>query len=925
MCALHCARIQRRKPCSCKQHRLLLAAARPHVLNSPNQFKGEIRMSNPDHSMPRVGVISLDHGDSAAALPTGDLIQQERFDHLKKQIKSHLDTLDSSNHRDGTDHPMGSGWAQFVDGTRGAGKSTFLNSVKNGLERESEFKGDLAFIDLIDPSRIERSEIMLLVILQHLRVRVDSALKNLQSLEENGLRDEWRQAFKGVAGGLSLFAKDYHPLDDLDPDLFLDWGLERASHSTSLRKKLHRLFATACKILGVKALILAFDDADTDSAHAVNLLECIRKYLDTPRVMVLVTGDLELYSLLVSQHFAEAVTGRKTAAIDLQFSEKQGNRSPQYVSMIDHLEEQYLLKLFPIRRRIQLLPLASVMLKTNFSVKHSAWGDEQRPLEAFVREILRLGMRVKSPTDVDTYKDFLLKQPLRSVLQVLVNCAPHMPSPSLAMDPPQDWSHQPLTQALSRSLQALALSSLFKLSVNIDGIAAQELPALTLAIFDLSIKDGDIDTALYLRPMSADQDIRVSFTALAAEVPNFCAGKPGLALRYLLRGPGSVSLYSLARDQRPDNTTEEEHIKQFVAYMGIGRQEGSLDWARRATAVIGVPYSGMAKTRVILPGTIGLNRRKRNRSNEHTVNYAIRAAVEDHGIFPAFALCLVDVAGATNARTYASIFVLLGFIESLLSVEDAQGARSIFDRGYPTLSVTTPSWVGQSGSDVQNEEEEADAEHSENEREARRFLWQKTETWRESALQLSTDISPSAIFIGKFWTRLFFSLKKASSELRTKANFGEAMEIFALCVINAIMIEEADHHLRLHPAGNETQSSIDRDNPLTSASTFVKKLERMKLQRNDFPLTAMVVTCPLLLGLLDEELNYAYALEGLFPADTEAKEIACLLRSDDLYQLMKKVALAGKPNVEPDQANLPDAPSDLKPPRKTRTSKTAPE
>lgn len=697
-------------------------------------------MSNSDHLDPKVGLISLDHGDSAAAIPVGELVQKERYVHLRNQIKFHLDTLALVQRHDDAEHPMGSGWAQFLDGTRGAGKSTFLNSVKNGLENDTKINAQLAFIDPIDPSRIERSEIVLLSILQHIRMRVELVLKQSQCLRDDGLRDEWRRAFKGVAGGLSLFSKDYHPLNDLDPDLFLDWGLERASHSTSLRGKLHSLFATACKILDVRALMLAFDDADTDSVHAVNLLECIRKYLDTPRVMVLVTGDLELYTLLVSQHFAEAITGRKTAAMDLQFSEKKGNRSPQYLSMIDHLEEQYLLKLFPIRRRIQLLPLASVMLNTEFSVTHSEWGSEKRPLGEIIREIVRQGMCVKSRTDTDTYAEFLLKQPLRLVLQVMVNCAPHLPRSLPANEDAPPWSHKPLTQALSRSLQALALSSLFKLSVDIDAIAAKELPALTLAMFNLSLQDGDIDTAPYLRPISANRDIRASFAALAAEVPNFCAGQPGLALRYLLRGPGSVSLYSLARDQRPANAAEEEHVKQFVAYMGIGRREGGLDWARRATAVIGLPYSGSARARVILPGVVGLNRRKRNQSSEHTVNAAIREAVDGDMSFPVFAFCLVDVAGAISGRTYASIFTLLGFVESLLSVKDVQGARAIFDHGYPSLTVTVPSWASQASADALDEEEEADAEHSEQERTARFALWQDIEIWRADALQLAAGV-----------------------------------------------------------------------------------------------------------------------------------------------------------------------------------------
>jgi hypothetical protein len=63
----------------------------------------------------------------------------------------------------------------------------------------------MAFIALIDPSRIEHSEIILLVILQNLRKRVDAALKELRQTQDEQLRDEWRRAFKGVAGGLSLF------------------------------------------------------------------------------------------------------------------------------------------------------------------------------------------------------------------------------------------------------------------------------------------------------------------------------------------------------------------------------------------------------------------------------------------------------------------------------------------------------------------------------------------------------------------------------------------------------------------------------------------------------------------------------------------------------------------------------------------------
>ncbi|MFD2448563.1 hypothetical protein ACFSQE_09075 [Vogesella fluminis] len=636
-------------------------------------------------------LIRLEQGDSAKALSIDQLVHSERYERLRDQIIKHLDDpLVTAESTSLYDHPAGSGWTQFLDGTRGAGKSTFLSSVKVALEGDARVNSHLAFIDLIDPSRIERSEIILLVILQQLRKRVDDALKIQLRAQDELLRNEWRRAFRGVAGGLSLFAKDYHPLNDLDPDLFLEWGLERASDSTSLRTKLHRLFSTACRILGVRALMLAFDDADTDSTHAVSLLECVRKYLDSPLVMVLVTGDLELYSLLVRQHFAQTVAGKREAALELQRRSTKGDRSAQYLRMIDHLEDQYLLKLFPIRRRMQLQPLWSVMLRADCRVTHPEWDSTTLPVRDVVDAIVKRGLRVKTSSDVEIYAEFLLKQPLRSVLQVIASCAPYLGNSS-SIDLSLLTGSYHLTIELSRSLQALALASLYKFSVDTDAIAAQELPELTQAVFDLSLLDGDIDTAPYLRPMSADQDIKACFAALAAQVPKFCIGQPGMALRYLLRGPGSVSLYGLARAQQGlMSASSEDQIRHFKSYMGIGRREDSLDWARRCTAVIAVPYSINSKPRAVLPGVVGL--RGKGRRSEHAAQAVIPMALKNTAIkrLPVFALGMVSVANATNTRTYGSIFILIGLIEKLLSAGSEQDARTIFYRAYPSLTVSAP-------------------------------------------------------------------------------------------------------------------------------------------------------------------------------------------------------------------------------------------
>lgn len=851
-------------------------------------------------------LIRLDQGDSAKALSTDQLVQRYSYEHLKNQIIAHLDSMNTAGSPSRAEYPIGSGWTQFLDGTRGAGKSTFLSSVRVALEADANVSGRMAFIALIDPSRIERSEIILLVILQHLRKRVECVLRERPRQEDDRLREEWRLAFRGVAGGLSLFAKGHHPLDDLDPDLFLDWGLERASDSASLRTKLHHLFETACRILGVCALMFAFDDADTDSTHAVNLLECIRKYLDAPLVMVLVTGDLELYSLLVRQHFADTVAGKREAALELQRRSSQGDRSGQYLRMIDHLEEQYLLKLFPIRRRMQLRPLWNVMLDaTDCRVTHADWGTASQPVKDVVEAIIRRGLRVKTGSDVSMYVEFLLKQPLRSVLQVMVHCAPHLGDASASSLGTTAWSTD-LTTSLSHTLQALALTSLYKFSVDTDAIATQELPALTQAVFDLSLLDGDIDTALYLRPMSAESDIRACFSALAAQVPNFCAKRPGTAIRYLLRGPGSVSLYSLASAQPGASTSTEDRTHHFKSYMGIGRREDSLDWARRATAVIAQPYGINPKARVVLPGVVGLNRKKPNRSKDHTARAAIQLAVKDTKVsrLPVFALSMVDVASAKGTRTYGSIFTLLGLIEKLLSADSNSDGetRKIFERAYPSLTVTAPSWVSHGTDEDLEDADNVEPQEGSAESEKQEQLLKDINAWLADVPNLTSAISPSAIFLGKIWTRLFFSLQKASEELRRNSDFSTVMEMFALCVINAFLIEEAEHHLLGLADASAVDFRIDRNNPRTSAIRFVSKLKSMQPHRRNFPLTTIVATCPLILGLLDSKLEYPDALIELFPENTKKDLIKNLLRPEQLTEYMEKISIAGKSKARTDSS-----------------------
>lgn len=781
--------------------------------------------------------INLNSSDYNSDVPVTELVHQSIYKDLKKKIDDDLKKAHISSKYCKDDftffdkYQPGSGLVYFIDGTRGAGKSTFLCSAFKGLSGigKEENHQNLAPLAYIDPSRMEDNEIVLLAIL--------NALKDVVDKQKHRLRNEesykaFRDNFKKLAGGLSLFAKDHHPLQHLDSELFLDHGLTRAGHSKDLRRHFHEVLDCACQLVGARALLIAFDDADTNAAHAHRVLECIRNYLDTPRIVTLVTGDLELYSLLVRDHFFNNLS-------HIQY-DTNDERHQQRVRMVDHLEDQYLLKLFPIQRRYQLRPLGSLLKDSTivYTLAHDDGFDKRTPQVA-LDELIRRGLRIKNTAVLALYREFLLQQPLRSVLQLLSNCAPHL-SKKAEEDTVENGWDEKLSEALRESLRAMALGSLYKFGVDVDALAGKDLPALIDAVFDLALRDGDSDTAAYLRPQTKDESLKCCFTALAAEVAGQCAGKPSIAIRYLLGAPGSVSLFGKELRRNEKNIARDTLSYQFRQYMGIGHREDALNWARHATAVI-------AATRptgtLIEFGVIGLNKRKpRSATTPENKKYFpdfdsfsnLLKKQDEKGKLPFFALSLVDISSFSSGSTYASIYNILGLIDSVL---DADDVSEVLKKPYPPLSISRPVW-GDGWSDPGDDEDEVDT-GSEIPQGNDYFIPHEAidaiGKWKN---QNMNTLAASSVMLGKIWTRLYFSLENASDKLRPGNNYGAAsiMEIFALCVINAFLVEEAEHHLATD--GSSASPLSDRSNPLTSPESFItKKIDFLAKHKNALPFT----------------------------------------------------------------------------------------
>lgn len=893
--------------------------------------------------------IDLDRSDNNSTVGVGELVQRRCYELLTQQIGDDLlrakhGLLKSENERRlgaAEEYPPGSGLVYFIDGTRGAGKSTFLQAAfkalpetVNNLAVQGKAVLRLARLDYIDPSRIEDNEIVLLGVLKALAEMIDLRVRSCVKMCEESIHREFRDAFKKLAGGLSLFAKDYHQLRHLDPELFLDHGLERAGHSKDLRSNLHALLDTACEMLEVDALLLAFDDADTKSTHARAVLECIRNYLDTPRLVILVTGDMELYSLLVRDKFSEH--------LDRNSYKESEDRIQQRVRMIDHLEDQYLLKLFPIRRRIQLRPLWN-LLETDpagYQLVHKHWKAPRNPV-VVVNEIIRRGLRIKSGNDIKLYREFLLKQPLRSVLQVLSRCAPHLEESDAAGSISIRWTAKKdefkagisLSQALRESLRSLALGKLYKFGVGVDAIAAHELPALIDAVFDLALRDGDLDTAAYLRPRSSDDDLKLCFLALAAEVAGLCAQNPAAMIRYMFGGAGSVSLFGQILLRKGSDGRKDTLDKQFRRYIGIGRQEDALDWARHATAVLIAP--GVRNSAIVRFGVVGLHMKTPSTIDKigfdgfQPIKKAIAQWIKpilrlkpspivyrDQEALPVFALSLLEISGSGN-RTYASIFNILGLLERLLDLEPNQlgsyGVLSVLPKIYPSVSISCPEWEGDSallqedGGTVDDDKGDDESAIAAEAPDYLKDLVENLNRWLIATKGLREKLAPSAVLLGKIWMRLYFSLEKVSEDRRGKISTASLMEIFALCVINAFYVEEADHHVINGDGTLEMESPLNRTNPLASAKGFYRKLENQIAPSLDkLPLTSLIVSCPLLLGLL-HPIEGKKSVEALLQKLPGASQLTAddLLCSPGAWNLIERTFIYGNTRTPPQLQLVP--------------------
>lgn len=313
---------------------------------------------------------------------------------------------------------------------RGAGKTTFVKSLKSILHKSDEKChgvdcDKLMFVEVIEPNQIQKKENFMIRFLASIHDVFSEAINKKSEEDQVRFEKVTNRIYEALpvidgVGKLSMYA------DWDDSEYVADRFMGLAIKAKDLEKRFHEYLATALDLVKKEALLFVLDDCDVNIEKTFEILETIRLFFTSPQVIVVMTGESSLYGMTVRRNYWKF--------FDKEFLDKEcgdgaeERKRVEYKKMVNRLETQYLQKMIKPECRIALDNLfekyQSNRFVTNkderYSVNIIFSNGRKEELTNIYREILlMLGLSYSNQTDVNIYVDHLLKQPFRNQYRLL--------------------------------------------------------------------------------------------------------------------------------------------------------------------------------------------------------------------------------------------------------------------------------------------------------------------------------------------------------------------------------------------------------------------------------------------------------------------------------------------------------------------------
>lgn len=273
----------------------------------------------------------IDQPESAGQIMANTLLARDVYRNIASFVG---DALDFAKQARNSADPMHHRYHNtvLIDGARGTGKSTVLINLGRYLAScNAETFEQVHICAPVDPTLLEdHDDLFLNVILA--AVLSDKKVEEAQQRNPSGRQALAKQLQKLGAALEHMQNQREHTQKGMDK-------LRAFVGNQQLIQEVHDFFAEVLKLLDKRLLILTIDDVDTGLDKAFENLEVVRRYLTSPYVMPIISGDLSLYHEVIWRNFL----GR--------LLEKSKEESAASVETAKELAREYERKVLPMQYR----------------------------------------------------------------------------------------------------------------------------------------------------------------------------------------------------------------------------------------------------------------------------------------------------------------------------------------------------------------------------------------------------------------------------------------------------------------------------------------------------------------------------------------------------------------------------------------------
>ncbi|MCJ9428068.1 hypothetical protein [Kordiimonas marina] len=922
-------------------------------------------------------VIDLKEPQEVRRLDDAEFIQWEARAALEELLTERIKTAVDANQKAGNKSLIDDRQhnAILISGPRGSGKTTFTLNVLEalridaglGIGKDKGLNG-LAILDPIDPTLISSRENFLIVIVSQVCKRVDGFIKG--EARDDARYEDWKKYQRSLARGLKLLDGVGSPAlygTEWDDDVFImETGLANASNSIDLEKSFNQFLQKSLELLGKTIFVLSIDDVDTDFARGWPVLETLRRYVATPFLVPILSGDLRLYTM--------AVRSRQWT----NFSQKQLKHDGQVnvLAMVNHLEDQYLQKILKPENRIDLKSVAALLddrgKDRSVKVKIST-SAQPEPLPALVDDMLASLTGIRKGRELQLLRRVVAEQPLRAFLQLLHGYADSEPNGLRA------FVAQSLTSIFVGPLNRIGVDRA-SLSLDDPSSVARQFASIIVARADhfpdgpFMASTGDDDdirtaqlvfiSALYLsgekaRDRGLGVMLRIASLATIQEVhigDDFKAsvdffGATGLnSASHVAERLVSI-FHVMGRDVSTPNRFRPSHLA-IPLYRdkskGTVNESVQLLYGKRApSTVITSNYKKLGSDALLNLSAQKMMKNYLDFRQGYESNWPLCLTPSNlyDRLGPLAKLPIMEFMMNNGESAYvASPLRLIGLMAELLShsAHTSDIARLLDEHterpaiaGFQVKDDRSSASIALD-SRAQNDDNNDDGDESELNSKAQEFgngitifesLVKQLSKWRNSVDAIELSVSP--LLWGRIWTRYVATSRNIVERIPNSHYFlGNLMHRQIVAFLHAILTEEM--------LANDTEAwpNVIRRNPIQTDQQFTQNLRiftaprRGKgLDHSNLPLTQLVLGCPLWWPFLkfDAEAEKLYKSKSIAPnydpgqwqfkllgADSEAasvgkdaSQVDQLGQGISLVDLLNAVTIQGKtmPSAKTNSSN----------------------